>query len=118
MTNRTIGLETAEGHPVGRDPRRMTTGELTALGHKRMSPLDALRARCLDCCAGSANEVRLCVSVGCPAWPFRMGSSPWRAPPTDAQLAAARANAARMNASSSVRPRIRTSNAADPSGVP
>ncbi len=40
--------------------------------------LRALRLRCIDCCAGSAIEVRRCTAVECPAWPFRMGTSPWR----------------------------------------
>ena len=33
----------------------------------------AVRYRCLDCCAGSPHEVRLCPSSGCALWPFRMG---------------------------------------------
>lgn len=70
-----------EGAPVGRDPREMTRDELRALGHEPMSPLDALRLRCIDCCAGSKHEVRLCVSTNCPSWPFRLGTSPWRDPP-------------------------------------
>ena len=82
--NRTVGLEDRNGAFVGRDPREMTTEELGQLGHERISPLKALRLRCLDCCAGSAAEVRLCVSVTCPSWPFRMGRSPWRKPISDA----------------------------------
>ena len=78
--DRTVGLEDRNGALVGRDPRQMTTEELEQLGHERISPLKALRLRCLDCCAGSASEVRLCVSVTCPSWPFRMGRSPWRQP--------------------------------------
>ncbi len=73
------GLEQgADGELVGRDPRKMTVDELTELGHKRMSPLKALRARCIDCCGGSPHEVRLCVAVTCPSWPFRMGANPFR----------------------------------------
>ncbi len=67
-----------EGELVGRDPREMSVVELGELGHKRMSPLKALRARCIDCCAGSRHEVRLCTAVACPAWPFRMGANPYR----------------------------------------
>ena len=85
--NRKIGLELRNGHDVGRDPRRMTGDELAALGHQRMSPLKALRLRCIDCSGGSANEVRLCTAIQCPAWPFRMGENPWRAPASEAQLA-------------------------------
>ena len=81
--NRTVGLEDRNGAPVGRDPREMTTAELEQLGQQRMSPMKALRLRCLDCCAGSATRVRLCASATCPSWPFRMGRSPWRAPASE-----------------------------------
>ena len=81
--NRKIGLELHNGHDIGRDPRRMTGDELAALGHQRMGPLKALRLRCIDCSGGSANEVRLCTAVQCPAWPFRMGANPWRAPASE-----------------------------------
>lgn len=114
----TIAFETLNGHRVGRDPRRMTQDELRDAGHEPMSPSDALRLRCLDCCAGSANEVSLCVSVGCPSWPFRMGSSPWRAPRTEAQREAARANARRMHAAAGNHGSGGRSDAAEPQGVP
>ena len=75
----TCGYEVGdEGELVGRDPREMSVVELGELGHTRMSPLKALRARCIDCCAGSRHEVRLCTAVTCPAWPFRMGANPYR----------------------------------------
>ena len=76
--NRHIGLERREGFDVGRDPRRMSADELQKLGHARVSPLRALRMKCLDCCNDSAQEVRLCTAVDCPSWPFRMGRNPWR----------------------------------------
>ena len=94
--NRKIGLELLRDHDVGRDPRRMTADELSALGHKRMSPLRALRLRCIDCSGNSAPEVRLCTAVTCPAWPFRMGSNPWRAPASEARREAGRRLGARM----------------------
>lgn len=79
---REIGLETEmiDGVPVqvGRDPRQMTQEELRELGFEPLSVLQALRERCVDCCAGSPAEVRRCVSVNCPSWPFRMGFNPWR----------------------------------------
>jgi hypothetical protein len=70
--NRNIGLERRDGFDVGRDPRSMSTEELEQLGHSRMSPLHALRLKCLDCCNGSAQEVRLCAAVIAPA-----GRSGW-----------------------------------------
>ena len=85
------GLESGiGGELIGRDPRKMSAAELTTLGHKPCSPLAALRARCVDRCAGSAPEVRKCVAVDCPAWPFRMRKSPWRAPPSEAKREAGR----------------------------
>ena len=73
-----IGLEQRDGDDVGRDPRAMSADELTQLGHSRVSPLRALRLKCLDCCNESSQEVRLCTAVDCPSWPFRMGKNPWR----------------------------------------
>lgn len=73
------GLENEAGEVVGRDPRTMSRAELQALGHRPATPTEAIRAKCLDCCAGSASEVRRCVSVDCPLWPFRIGNNPWRA---------------------------------------
>ena len=57
----------------------MTQEELRALGHSPMSAQEALRAHCLDCCAGSSDEVRKCAALKCPSWPFRLGASPWKA---------------------------------------
>ena len=74
-----VGTELgADGQPVGRDPRKLDQEGLQELGHLPMSPLSALRARCIDCCAGSADEVKKCIAVGCASWPFRMGVNPWR----------------------------------------
>lgn len=78
--HRHIGLERQDGRDVGRDPRTLSVDELEQLGNTRVSPLRALRLKCLDCCNGSAQEVRLCTAVDCPSWPFRMGKNPWRNP--------------------------------------
>ena len=75
---RHIGLERQDGNDVGRDPRTLSTDELERLDHTQVSPLRALRLKCLDCCNGSVREVRLCTAVDCPSWPFRMGKNPWR----------------------------------------
>ena len=42
------------------------------------SPVKAIRAKCLDCCAGSVVEVRECPVAGCPLHPYRMGRNPFR----------------------------------------
>ena len=39
-----------------------------------MNRRQAIRARCLDCSAGSAGEVRNCPFTECSLYPFRMGS--------------------------------------------
>ena len=83
--NQHFGLERRDGFDVGRDPRSMSADELTQLGHTRVSPLRALRLKCLDCCNDSAQEVRLCTAVDCPSWPFRMGRNPWTGPVSDAR---------------------------------
>ena len=83
--NRHIGLERRDGFDVGRDPRAMSTDDLQQLGHARVSPLRALRLKCLDCCNDSAQEVRLCTAVDCQSWPFRMGKNPWTGPVSEAR---------------------------------
>lgn len=45
----------------------------------KLTPLKAIRAKCLDCMAGQANEVKLCPSDDCPLYGFRMGHNPNRA---------------------------------------
>lgn len=72
------GLELEDGAPIGRDPRDLSPDELRDIGHERLSPLKAIREKCIDCCAGSAYEVRRCTAVKCANWPFRMGKNPWR----------------------------------------
>lgn len=42
------------------------------------TPVQAIRAYCLDCCCFQRNEVRLCTAVQCPLYPFRMGKNPNR----------------------------------------
>src|SRR5215472_7875577 len=61
----------------------MTTEELTAAGHEPMVPLQALRARSLDCCAYQETEVALCPALQCPPWPYRMGTHLWRRPTSE-----------------------------------
>jgi hypothetical protein len=92
------GSGDAAGTFVGRDPRPMTTEELRAMKHEPMSPMEAIRAKCLDCCAGSDHEIRLCVAMTCPSWPFRMSKNPWRAPVSDARRETARETMRRMRA--------------------
>lgn len=43
---------------------------------KRISPLRAIRLKCLDCCVGSSLEVKLCTAEDCPLYLFRFGRNP------------------------------------------
>ena len=84
------------GYLEGRDPRTMSPDELVAMGHAPMSPLRAIRTHCLDCCAGSSQEVAKCMALRCPSWPYRMGTNPWRARPSDKQQQAMRERGRRL----------------------
>lgn len=42
----------------------------------RLTPMRAIRAKCLDCCYGQPQEVRLCTVEKCPLYPYRMGHRP------------------------------------------
>lgn len=43
-----------------------------------MTPIKAIRAKCLDCCCNMANEVKLCPITECSLYPYRMGKNPNR----------------------------------------
>ena len=83
------------GDERGLDPRDLSQADLATLGHEPMSPLRALRLRCLHCCMFVQIEVRGCTSIACPAWPFRMGKNPYRTPMSQEQRDAARDRFAR-----------------------
>jgi hypothetical protein len=44
-----------------------------------LTPMKAIRAKCLDCTAGQIVEVRLCALENCPLHPYRMGHRPQQA---------------------------------------
>lgn len=46
---------------------------------KKISPLKAIRLKCLECSNGSNHEVRLCPVEKCPLHIFRFGKNPNRA---------------------------------------
>ena len=66
-----------EGELIGKHPADVPLENLS-LKFRAQNPLKAIRGKCLDCCCGSATEVRKCMSVDCPSWPFRMGTNPFR----------------------------------------
>lgn len=42
----------------------------------KLTPMKAIREKCLDCCCGAFREVRLCSAQKCPLYPYRMGHRP------------------------------------------
>ena len=56
-----------------------TASAAVEAGHSQMSPLSAIRKKCLDCCADQVSEIRLCEAVHCALWPFRSGQHPYTA---------------------------------------
>lgn len=43
---------------------------------KKLTPVKAIRAKCIDCCCGDRKEVRECTITQCPLYPYRMGKRP------------------------------------------
>ena len=41
-----------------------------------LTPIKAIRHKCLECSAWQPSEVRLCHMDDCPLWPFRFGNRP------------------------------------------
>ncbi len=42
----------------------------------KITPMKAIRLKCLECCAGQRLEVRECVLKTCPLYGYRMGHRP------------------------------------------
>lgn len=40
---------------------------------ERLTPLKAIKMKCLDCCCGDKAEVKMCNSPTCPLYTFRTG---------------------------------------------
>ena len=53
---------------------------------KVLTPLKAIRERCIDCSGYQLKEVRLCTATHCPLWPYRMGKRPPKASSTDSEF--------------------------------
>ena len=43
------------------------------------TPIKAIRKNCLDCSCYQSKEVRECVLIHCPLYPYRMGTRPSQA---------------------------------------
>lgn len=44
--------------------------------NKKLTPIKAIRAKCLDCCCWQVSEVRNCHITSCALHPYRMGHRP------------------------------------------
>lgn len=55
-----------------------------------MTPMQAVRKKCLWCCDGSHAEVRLCPATGCQLWAYRFGKRPENATRTPIQAVKAK----------------------------
>lgn len=43
----------------------------------RLTPIKAIRAKCMNYCCWSKQEVKLCPTKDCPLYPYRMGRNPY-----------------------------------------
>jgi hypothetical protein len=66
------------GETEGKHPKDVDWTLLEAFHPAEQPVLKAIRAKCLDCCCYQETEVRKCTAVGCPLWPYRMGTNPLR----------------------------------------
>lgn len=70
-------ISSRNAETFGADPRKVRVEALRAAGHEKSPLTSVIRAKCLDCCGGQPSEVRMCVAVDCPLWPYRMGNNPF-----------------------------------------
>lgn len=42
----------------------------------RLTPMKAIRKKCIDCCCGQIKEVRECLIKTCALYPYRSGKRP------------------------------------------
>ncbi len=56
----------------------MSDEETTGRPEGLVAPLKAIRAKCLDCSAGSSNEAKLCPVLECSLYPYRFGRRPYK----------------------------------------
>ncbi len=45
---------------------------------RKLTPLKAIRTKCMDCSCYQPKEVRLCTCTQCPLYSFRFGKNPAR----------------------------------------
>jgi hypothetical protein len=44
---------------------------------KNITPIKAIRSKCLECTCRQTKEVKRCTVFDCPIWAYRMGRRPW-----------------------------------------
>lgn len=54
-------------------PTQTSVSECANPKVKRLTPMRAIKAKCLDCCCGSRQEVKVCPAMDCTLWIFRTG---------------------------------------------
>ena len=59
---------------MGRSGEEGVEGE--GMSEKVLTPIKAIRAKCLECCNQQFYEVRLCTVTRCSLYPYRMGHRP------------------------------------------
>jgi hypothetical protein len=52
-----------------------------------LTPLRAIRKKCLECCCGSQKQVKECHITDCTLWPWRLGRRPSPASVKDTRTA-------------------------------
>jgi len=62
---------------IGKNPLEIGGEVFEQAGISPISPLRAIRKKCIDCSVGQFGEVRKCVHIDCPLWPLRLGKSPF-----------------------------------------
>lgn len=57
-------------------PEKLPSMVASSSEKRRLTPVQAIRKKCLDCSCGSRSEVRECELAACPLWGYRMGRRP------------------------------------------
>ena len=52
-------------------------GKGATMEEKRLTPIKAIRTKCLDCCCWQKSEVKNCGITTCALHPYRMGHNPY-----------------------------------------
>ena len=71
------GTQRSDGYLVGKNPLIIGGKKMVDEGIVPITPLKAIRRKCINCSGGSKAEARRCTEVECPCWPFRMGTNPF-----------------------------------------